>query len=66
MGYLARAGKADSDHLRRAMVYGAAMGSFAVSQFGIRGFDEVTTVDVEQRVRAFYDLTHVAEAERVP
>lgn len=66
MGYLARAGKADSDHLRRAMVYGAAMGSFAVSQFGIRGFDEVTTVDVEKRVRAFYDLTHVAEAERVP
>ncbi len=66
MGYLARAGMADSDHLRRAMVYGAAMGSFAVSQFGIRGFDDVTTVDVEQRVRAFYDLTHVAEAERVP
>ena len=57
---------ADSDHLRRAMVYGAAMGSFAVSQFGIQGFDDVTTVDVEQRVRAFYDLTHVAEAERVP
>jgi hypothetical protein len=48
------------------MVYGAAMGSFAVSQFGIRGFDEVTSVDVEKRVRAFYDLTHVAEAERVP
>jgi sugar/nucleoside kinase (ribokinase family) len=65
MGYLARAGVADSDHLRRAMVYGAAMGSFAVSQFGIKGFDGVTTVDVEQRVRAFHDLTHVAEAERV-
>jgi sugar/nucleoside kinase (ribokinase family) len=66
MGYLARAGQTDSDHLRRAMVYGAAMGSFAVSQFGIRGFDGVTTVDVEQRVRAFHDLTSVAQAERVP
>ena len=66
MGYLARSRMADSDHLRRAMVYGAAMGSFAVSQFGIKGFDGVTTVDVEQRVRAFHDLTHVAEAERVP
>ncbi|HEX5004814.1 MAG TPA: PfkB family carbohydrate kinase [Gemmatimonadales bacterium] len=66
MGYLARAGSADSDNLRRAMVYGAAMGSFAVSQFGIRGFDGVTTVQVEQRVRAFHDLTHVALAERVP
>jgi sugar/nucleoside kinase (ribokinase family) len=66
MGYLARAGQVDSDHLRRAMVYGAAMGSFAVSQFGIKGFEGVTTVDVEQRVRAFHDLTHVVQAERVP
>jgi sugar/nucleoside kinase (ribokinase family) len=66
MGYLARAGQTDSEHLRRAMVYGAAMGSFAVSQFGIKGFDGVTTVDVEQRVRAFHDLTSVSLAERVP
>ncbi|TFG46142.1 MAG: sugar kinase [Gemmatimonadales bacterium] len=66
MGYLARAGATDSDHLRRAMIYGAAMGSFAVSQFGIKGFDGVTTVDIEKRVRAFHDLTHVAQAERVP
>jgi sugar/nucleoside kinase (ribokinase family) len=66
MGYLARAGAADSDNLRRAMVYGAAMGSFAVSQFGIKGFDGVTAVEVEKRVRAFHDLTHVSEAERVP
>jgi sugar/nucleoside kinase (ribokinase family) len=66
MGYLARAGQIDSEHLRRAMVYGAAMGSFAVSQFGIKGFDGVTTVDVEQRVRAFHDLTSVSLAERVP
>ena len=66
MGYLARAGTADGEHLRRAMIYGAAMGSFAVSQFGIKGFDDVTTVDVEKRVRAFYDLTHVVQAERVP
>jgi hypothetical protein len=53
-------------NMRRAMVYGAAMGSFAVSQFGIRGFEGVTEVDVEKRVRAFRDLTHVAMAERMP
>ena len=29
--------------LRRAMVYGATMGSFAVAEFGIKGFDGVTT-----------------------
>ena len=43
----------DRRRLRRAMVYGGAMGSFAVSQFGIKGFEDVTTVDVEHRVRAF-------------
>jgi len=63
MGYLARTGSTTSDNLRRAMVYGATMGSFAVSHFGIRGFDPVTLEDVERRVRAFRDLTHIEAAE---
>lgn len=63
MGYLARTGSTTSDNLRRAMVYGATMGSFAVSHFGIRGFDPVTLEDVERRVREFRDLTHVEAAE---
>lgn len=65
MGYLARTGGVDEDNLRRAMVYGAAMGSYAVAQFGIRGFDPVTPADVVQRVRAFRDLTHVALAQEI-
>jgi hypothetical protein len=48
------------------MVYGAAMGSYAVEQFGIRGFEQVTLADVERRVRAFQDLTHVQLAEGLP
>ena len=63
MVYLARTGSTTSDNLRRAMVYGATMGSFAVSHFGIRGFDPVTLEDVERRVRAFRDLTHIEAAE---
>jgi hypothetical protein len=51
------------DDIRRAMVYGATMGSYAVEQFGIRGFDHVTLADVESRVRAFQDLTHVSFAK---
>ncbi len=66
MGYLARSGSVAQDNLRRAMVYGAAMGSYAVASFGIRGFEGVTLGDVERRVRAFRDLTHVALAEPVP
>jgi sugar/nucleoside kinase (ribokinase family) len=63
MAYLARTRSVAEDNVRRAMVYGAAMGSYAVEQFGIRGFDRITLTDVEQRVRAFQDLTHVTLAE---
>ena len=59
MAYLARTDSVTQDNIRRAMVYGAAMGSYAVEQFGIRGFEQVTLGDVERRVRAFQDLTHV-------
>jgi sugar/nucleoside kinase (ribokinase family) len=63
MAYLARMGSVNDDHIRRAMVVGATMGSYAVEQFGIRGFDGVTLEDVTARVRAFEDLTHVSLAE---
>jgi len=66
MAHLARIGSADDQDLRRAMIYGAAMGSFAVAQFGIRGFDGLSAQDVERRARAFRDLTHVEMAESVP
>jgi sugar/nucleoside kinase (ribokinase family) len=63
MAYLARTGSVSEDQIRRAMVVGATMGSYAVEQFGIRGFDHVTLADVAARVRAFEDLTHVSLAE---
>lgn len=63
MGYLARAGSVAPDHLRRAMVYGSAMGSFAVRGFGVRGFEGVTGERVAERVAAFQDLTHIPLAE---
>lgn len=65
MAHLARTGTADDDELRRAMIYGATMGSFAVEQFGIRAFDGLTRADVEGRARAFRDLTHIDMAEPV-
>ena len=63
MAYLARTRSVAEDNVRRAMVYGAAMGSYAVEQFGIRGLDGITLPEVEKRVRSFQDLTHVALAE---
>jgi sugar/nucleoside kinase (ribokinase family) len=58
MGYIASVQNVSTAALRRAMVHGAAMGSFAVEGFGIQGFDKVTPADVRARVRAFKDLIH--------
>jgi len=66
MGYLARVGSAAPEQMRRAMVYGSTMGSFAVEGFGIKGFDGVDHNRVEGRVQAFVDLTHVPTAEPLP
>jgi hypothetical protein len=64
MAYLAHCNDLSTPALRRAMVYGAALGSFAVEAFGIQGFDAVTAADVRARVRAFKDLVHFDLDER--
>jgi sugar/nucleoside kinase (ribokinase family) len=63
LGYIARTGDTSSAGLRRGMVYGAAMGSFAVSRFGIGGFQDVTPAALHERVGRFKDLTHFEIAE---
>ncbi len=65
MAYLARNGTINDLEFRRAMVYGSVMGSFAVSQFSIHGFEGVKRADVERRARAFRELTHVDLAEPI-
>jgi sugar/nucleoside kinase (ribokinase family) len=66
MGYLARVDSVAPAQLRRAMVYGAAMGSFAVQGFGVKGFDDVGYDTVQQRVEMFVDLTSIPAAEPLP
>ena len=56
MGYLAQRGDLSSANVRRALVYGAAMGSFAVEQFSVRRFEEIGPAEVTARVREFADL----------
>jgi sugar/nucleoside kinase (ribokinase family) len=56
MGHLARSDDLSPANLRRAMVYGAAMGSFAVEQFSVRRFEEIGVAEVTARVREFSDL----------
>lgn len=63
LGCVARTEDVSSNGLRRAMVYGAAMGSFAVSRFSVGGFEGVTPAVLQERVSRFKDLTHFEVAE---
>ena len=58
MAHLARHGELSDRRLRLAMVYGSAMGSFAVERFSVKRFDEISAADVKARVHAYRDLVH--------
>jgi sugar/nucleoside kinase (ribokinase family) len=67
MGHLARTDDLSPANLRRAMVYGATMGSFAVERFSVQRFDEIGPAEVATRARQFADLVHFdMDVERVP
>jgi sugar/nucleoside kinase (ribokinase family) len=56
IGYLARTGDLSDENMRRAVVYGSAMGSFAVEQFSIGRLLEVTRSEIDARVAEFRKL----------
>jgi sugar/nucleoside kinase (ribokinase family) len=58
MAYVARTGDVTFPNLRRAMVYGSALGSLAVEAFGIQRLENITLPEVRGRVKAFRDLVH--------
>ncbi len=58
LGYLAQAGD-QKDALRKAMIYGSVMGSFAVEEFGTKRIQSVTREEVETRAKAIMDMLRV-------
>ncbi|HVB31404.1 MAG TPA: PfkB family carbohydrate kinase [Gemmatimonadaceae bacterium] len=56
MGYLAHTGDISEESLRRAVIYGSAMGSFAVEKFSVDRLLEIRHADVTRRVREFHRL----------
>lgn len=58
MAHVARTGDLAFSNLRRAMVYGSALGSLAVEAFGVQRLQQVTLQEVRGRVKAFRDLVH--------
>ena len=57
MGYLAGAGQKNDAALRRAMVYGSVLGSFAVEKFGLDRLRSLKRSEIHARARHFAKLT---------
>jgi sugar/nucleoside kinase (ribokinase family) len=64
IGYLARTGKLDEENMRRAVVYGSAMGSFAVEKFSIERLLNLSAADIDARLAEIRRL--VAFQEELP
>jgi sugar/nucleoside kinase (ribokinase family) len=61
MGYVARTNDLSDENLRRAVVYGSAMGSFAVERFSVQRLLEITSADIAGRVADFRRLVAFEE-----
>src|SRR6267154_1568592 len=57
MGYLAGCGDKSDASLRRAMVYGSVLGSFAVEKFGLDRLRHLKRDEIHARARHFAKLT---------
>lgn len=57
MGYLARVGSTDREELKRAMIYGSALGSFAVERFSVERLVNLEPAEIAERVAAFREMT---------
>lgn len=58
MGHLARTGDLSEANLRRALVYGSVMASFAVEEFGVDRMLRLGAAEIEKRFREIKELTH--------
>lgn len=63
LGFLDAAGELTPSAIRRAIVYGSTVASFQVEGFGPSRLLRLTRAEVEERYRAFRQLTHFEVAE---
>ena len=56
LGHLSRRGKINEKTIREASIYGNIMGSFAVEDFGINKILNISTKDIEERLKSYMEL----------
>jgi sugar/nucleoside kinase (ribokinase family) len=64
IGYLAATGDLSEANMRRAVIFGSVMGSFAVERFSIERLMTVSRAEIDQRMREMRRL--VAFEEELP
>ncbi len=57
LGYLAATGDLSPEGLRRATIYGSALGSFCCEAFSVDRLLDLSLTEIEERVRTFRELT---------
>jgi sugar/nucleoside kinase (ribokinase family) len=67
VGYMASVDSLEPDDLRRAMVYGSVMGSFAVESFSVDRFHSLSEREILHRIVEFREITafehHLGESD---
>jgi sugar/nucleoside kinase (ribokinase family) len=61
MGYIAKTGDLSDANLRRAVIYGSVMGSFAVEQFSVKRLLSVNSAEISKRLEEFRKLVAFEE-----
>jgi len=57
IGWLAKSDDVSDENLKKAVIYGSAMASFCVEKFSIEGLKDLTYLKIQDRFRAFKDLS---------
>jgi len=57
MGYLAATGKTDFATLKKAVVYGTVVASFAIADFSLNGLTAINRADIDNRLETLRSLT---------
>ena len=62
-GHLAQHGAVNDETLRRAIIFGSALGSFCVEDFGTRRLETLTRDEITDRYRQFKLMTHFEDLD---
>lgn len=62
IGWLAKTEDLSDANLKRAVIYGSTLASFCVERFSVDGLRELSTLKIQDRFRAFMDLSRFDEA----